>query len=655
MAGSDQFELAMQLHQAGRLAEAEQVFRQILTAEPNHVDALRGLGVIAYQMGQHGVAAELLDRAIQLRPSDPRAYNNLGTLFATSGRLEEAQAAYQRAILVSPTFGEAYSNLANVLSAKGVFDEAKAFYRRAIELDPKYAAAYYNLANTLAKIGESESAVSAYRQAICLQPDSAEAYGNLANVLVTMEQFSEATAAFRQAIRLRPDFAEAHNNFGNLLFATGQFESAVHEFRSAVALRPDLPFVQSNLVFFPMYQPNVTSQDIAAAARNWNDQQAEPLRAQIRPYQNRPDPARRLRVGYVSADFRRHVVGRNVLPLLRDHDSTDFEVLCYSNVTRPDSLTARFRGCAAGWRDIQGASDEQAAEVIRQDGVDILVDLSLHSTGNRLPLFARKPAPVQVTFAGYPGTTGLTTIGYRLSDIYLDPLESDTSVYSEQTFRLPHSFWCYDREGMEIETAPDPGPLPALARGYLTFGCLNNFCKVNEHVLRLWGQVVTAMPGSRFLLMAPERSQRQYVLDRLAESGVNAERVEFATFGPRSNYLAHYRDIDIVLDTFPYNGHTTSLDAFWMGVPIITKIGETVVGRAGWSQLNNLGLPELAAQDETEFLQIAVELASDLSRLSSLRNGMRARMLSSPLMDHISFTRDIETAYRTMWQRWCDT
>jgi predicted O-linked N-acetylglucosamine transferase (SPINDLY family) len=369
----------------------------------------------------------------------------------------------------------------------------------------------------------------------------------------------------------------------------------------------------------------------------------------IQPHPNDRSTDRRLRVGYVSPDFRSHVVGRNLLPLFQEHDHQRFEILCYADTRRPDELTNRFRGYADAWRDTAGLTDGQLAERIREDRVDILVDLTVHMAHNRLLVFARKPCPVQVTFAGYPGTTGLSTIDYRLTDPYLDPPELYDHDYSEESIRLPDSFWCYD----PLQSEPAVNALPAREKGYISFGCLNNFCKVNTPVLKIWARVLKAVDRSRLMILAGEGTHRQHTLDLLVEEGVARDRVTFVARRPRAQYLRYYHDIDVGLDTVPYNGHTTSLDSFWMGVPVVTLVGPTVVGRAGLCQLMNLGLPELIASSPEQYVHVAAELAQDLCRLSELRATLRDRMQASPLMDAPRFARNIEAAYREMWRRWC--
>ena len=330
-------------------------------------------------------------------------------------------------------------------------------------------------------------------------------------------------------------------------------------------------------------------------------------------------------------------------------DHSRFEIVCYSDVLCPDDLTNRLRSNVSKWREVVGFTDEEVARLIRQDQIDILVDLTMHMSNGRPLLFARRPAPVQVCWLAYPGTTGNAAIDYRLTDPFLDPPGLNDRYYSEESIRLADTFWCYN----PLSREPAVNSIPALTKGNVTFGCLNNFCKVNNGVLKLWAKVLRAVGESKLMLLAPEGSARLRVVDELQKEQVGSERIIFVNHRRRQQYLELYHQIDIALDTLPYNGHTTSLDSLWMGVPVVTMVGQTVVGRAGVSQLSNLGMTELVAKSPEEFVKIAVELASDLQRLSALRSSLRGRMERSPLMDAPRFARNIEAAYRTMWQRWC--
>jgi predicted O-linked N-acetylglucosamine transferase (SPINDLY family) len=713
------FDLALQHHQAGRLREAENLYRQILAYQPKHAEALHHLGMIAHQMGRNDIAVDLIRRAIALRPDYAEAHSNLGNALRANGQLDEAIAAYRHAIILNPNLPEAHSNLGNVLSAKGQLneaiaayrqavalrpshaeghgnlgnalkdsgqlDEAIAAYRQAIALRPEYAEAHNNLGNALTAKGQLDEAIAAYRQAISMRPGYAEAHNNLGNALTAKEQLDEAIAAYRQAIALRPGYAEAHNNLGNTLTAKGQLDEAIAAFRQAIALRPgfaeahsnlgnaltgegqldeaiaacrqaialnpNLPEAHSKLVFTLHFHWAYDAESIAEEHRRWNRQYAEPLRKFIQPHTNNRDPDRRLRIGYVSPDFRKHPVGLFLLPLFRHHDKNQVEVFGYSQAALQDEMTHRLRCCADAWRNITGVSDDQVAKQIREDQIDILVDLTMHTAGNRLLVFARKPAPVQVTYLAYCSTTGLDTIDYRLSDPYLDGPGGDESFYSEKTIRLPETYWCYQ----PVVDPPQVGPLPALERGVVTFGCLNSFCKVGEPVLQSWAEILQAVPNSRLLLSAHQGGHRQRVQRRMEQDGIDPNRVQFTDFMPFERYFDLYQGIDIALDSFPYGGGTTTCDALWMGVPVVSLVGTTAVGRGGLSILSNIGVPELVARSKEEYVRLASELANDLPRLSDLRSTLRQRMEQSPLMDGPRFARNIEVAYRQMWRTWCET
>ncbi len=334
---------------------------------------------------------------------------------------------------------------------------------------------------------------------------------------------------------------------------------------------------------------------------------------------------------------------------MANHDRDTFEVFCYSDTPHHDSLTRRLSSYANTWRDVAAQSDEKLATVVRQDSIDILVDLALHSAGSRLLTFARKPAPVQVSWLGYPATTGLWAMDYRLTDPYLDPLGAGDEDYSEQSVRLPHSFWCYEPPVEQTVV----NALPALSRGFITFGCLNNPCKVNDLVLDLWALVMKAVPKSRMLLLMPDGTARSRTIEMFAKAGIEPSRIEFVTRQRRQQYFELHQQIDVALDTFPYSGHTTTQDSLWMAVPVVSLRGQTAPSRGSLSVLSNVGLSWLVASTKQQFVEIAFQLCSDLSRLADLRLSLRQLMMRSKLMDAPRFTRDLEAALRGMWHRWC--
>ena len=539
---------------------------------------------------------------------------------------------------------------AAALQKAGRLAEAQAALREVLNRHPDHPAAVHLLGIVAGRLGQTAESVQLLRRAVRLQPHSAQAHNNLAFALRLSNSADEAITEFNRAIQIRPDFAEAHSNLGNALIDVGQFDQAITSHRQAVRLNPDDAKEHSNLVFLLHYHPAYDARMIHEELRRWNQRHAEPLKKLIQPHANNRDPDRRLRVGYVSPDFREHPVGQNLLPLLREHDRRQMEIFCYSNVLRPDARTDQLRGYADVWRSIVGLPDSQVVSQIRQDGIDILVDLALHSANNRLLVFAHKPAPVQVTYLGYCGSTGMDAMDYRLSDPYLDLSDSDLTIYSEQTIRLPETYWCYRSTG----PTPDPSPPPVATAGYLTFGCLNNFAKVSPPALDLWAEILQAVPRSRLFVHCRPGTRLDAMRERFAGKGISPDRLEFPNWQPWLEYVQTYGRIDIALDPFPWGGGITTCDALWMGVPVVSLAGPTAVGRGGASILANVGVPELVARTPEQYVRIAAALAGDLPRLAELRRTLRARMQASPLMDAPRFARNFEAAYRQMWRNWCE-
>lgn len=641
--------LGLAFQSQGRWDEAAACHQQVLRLRPDHAEAHNNLGVVLHKQGKRDEAIACFQRAVQLKPDLAQAQNNLGNAWKDQGKLDEAIACLQMALQLQPHYAEAHANLAAALQLQGKLDEAVAHYQQALRLKPDHAEAYTNLGVALQNQGKREEAIACHQQALRLNPNDPIAYSNLGGALHVQGKLEQAVACFEQALRLKPDLATACNNLGTVYRDQGRIEEAIACFRRAVQMDPGYVQAHSNLIYTLYLAPSSDAATLYEACCRWNQQHAEPLASRLQPHPNDRSPERRLRIGYVSPDFRQHPVGQFLLPLLEEHNHEQFEIFCYSSLISPDELTGRCRAEADEWREIYGASDEQAAQLIRQDRIDILVDLTMHMAGNRLLIFARKPAPVQVTYLAYCGTTGLRTVDYRLTDPYMDPPGKDDCFYSEQSIHLPQTFWCYQPP----TDTPAVASLPALQSGQVTFGCLNNFCKVTVPTLETWGRLLQQLPAARLLLHALPGSHRDRVRDLLARHGVAPERVIFVGRMSLQDYFRAYEQIDVALDPFPYGGGTTSCDALWMGVPVVTLAGRTGVGRGGLSLLSNLGLTELAAHDTEEYVRIAVELARDLPRLSQLRATLRQRMQGSPLMDAVGFARSVEAAYRDMWRRWC--
>jgi predicted O-linked N-acetylglucosamine transferase (SPINDLY family) len=643
------YNLANALKAQGRLEEAAAAYHRALALRPNYPEACSNLGVVFSDKGQFEEAISAFRQALALNRNYADAHSNLGVALKKAGRLEEALDAFREAIALKPNLPEAHNNLGNVLREKGRSSEAIVAYRQAIILKPNDAEAYSNLGVALSDIGELPQAVAAYRQAIALKPDHAEAHSNLGNALTKLGMLDEAVTVLREAIALRPGHAGAHNNLGSVLLAQGRVNEAIAELRRAVELQPDLAEAHSGTINCLHHQPGVEAQSIFRESSRWNEIHARPLRGSAQPYPNGSDPERRLRVGYVSAHFRHHAIGRALMPLLREHDHERFEIFCFAGVSAPDDPTRQFQGYADQWHSLVGLTEQEAADLIRREQIDILVDVEQHTAHHHLLVFARKPAPVQVSYIGYPASTGLETVDYRISDRYLEGGSAVEAYGTRERVCLIDSFWCYDAPGIDIPVSP----LPALEGGAVTFGCLNNFTKINDAVLALWARVLQRVEGSKLMMLSPAGSHREATVERFQQLGVAPARVEFFERKPVGEYLRLYHQIDIGLDTFPYNGHTTSLDAFWMGVPVLGLVGGLPVARAGLSNLMNLGLPELVVTTEDDYVRLAAELAGDLPRLAQIRATLRKRMESSVLMDAPRYARQVEEAYQMMWRRWC--
>ncbi len=607
------FTAAVHHHQAGRLAQAEAGYRQIIAAKPDFAPAYANLGVALLAQGAPAEAVTALRKAIHLKSDYAEARYNLGTALDTLGRLDEAAAAYRAAIAANPRLTEAHSNLGNALSAQGRLDEAIACFRQALALEPGRAGLHYNLGNALNDRGALEDAAAAYRAAIGLKPDHADAYGNLAIVLMNQGHIDEADAAFHQALDIMPDNAD----------------------------------IRSNWLFCLNYKTDVSAEQLFAAHRGWEARHGHDTPRVT--HTNDRAPKRKLKIGYVSPDLRMHSVAYFLEPLLATHDREAVEVTCYAEVAKPDHVTARLQSLADHWVSTVGMSDEALAARVQADGTDILVDCAGHTAHNRLRVFARKPAPVQVTWLGYPNTTGLSAIDYRLVDAVTDPPGAD-ALASEHLIRLPGGFLCY--AGMS--DAPELAPPPCLATGAVTFGSFNNPTKLSPQTLDAWATLLRRLPNARLLLKGKpfsDAATRNLFCARLIERGIAAERVELTGWTAGSaHHLAFYEHVDIALDPFPYNGTTTTCEALWMGVPVITLRGDRHSGRVGASLLGQIGAEDWVADNVTDYVMRAAALAADPPHLHDLRRSLRTRVAASPLCDRVVFTQNVEAAYRQMWQ-----
>jgi protein O-GlcNAc transferase len=645
---AEAFAAAVRLQEAGRWQDAAEHYRQAIKLDGVFGAAFAGLGHVSLQLGNNAEALFCCRRAIEIDPTVAEWHYTLGLVWQSLDQNPEAARSYRRAVELRPRFSEAIQRLGFVMAGEKMV-EATRWFEDLARLRPDDIEIQMELGKLRLAAGKMDEAVGSFRQAVDIEPNENEALLCLANALNCQGKLDEAVGICTGLLERDAALPDAYAIRGDSLTGIARLSDAIADYRRALELAPHNVEVHEALLHAVYFCPGVDAAAIYAEHRRFDARFTASLAESVQPHPSSMLPSRRLRIGYVSGHFRNHCQMFFTTPLLSHHDRRQFEVFCYSKTPRNDQVTELVRSLADQWRDIGGLTDAQAAEWIRRDGIDVLVDLAMHMQGGSPLVFGRKPAPVQVCWLAYPGTTGLSAIDYRITDPHLDPPGMFDELYSERSVRLPHTFWCYDPLSQE----PQVGSLPALANGYVTFGCLNNFCKVNEETLKLWGTLMRGVGRSRLLLLAPEGSAREWVLDILTKEGIEAERITFVHFQPRMKYLATYGQIDVGLETLPYNGHTTSMDAHWMGVPVPTVVGKTAVGRAGVSLLRNLGLDELIAETTGDYVEMITRLANDVVRLSELRSELRQRMQRSPLMDGPGFARAMEAAYRKMWERWC--
>jgi len=576
---------------------------------------------------------------------------NRGAAYLAAGQLEAARASFEEAIRLRPDFADGYRSLGIVLVRLGHAKDGVACLQESLRIQPDFAPAHNSLGIALQSMGRFEEATRCFQNALRYNPAFAEAHSNLGNVWEQQNKLDEAISCYKEALRLRPDFADAHSNLGCIYLRQGRLELALASFRDALRLKPDLATAQSNLLACSNYDPDADPDGVFAEHCRWGKEQLSVVSRQL-PENVKPASAnlqRPLRVGYVSPNLCFHPVMRYLEPVLVNHDPAQVEVFCYAEIQRPDALTARLQRSARGWCWTSGMSDADLAQRIRNDRIDILVDLAGHTARSRLAVFAYKPAPIQVTWLGYMNTTGLTTIDYRLTDSILDPPGQPVRD-TEELLRLPEGMCCFAPPA----DAPGVAPLPALQRGHLTFGSLNGLLKLNYRVFDLWSYVLKAVPGSRLLmfhhmLAAPAR---EHIQQQFGDRGIAPERLDLRHGAAASGYLRVYGEIDVSLDTFPCTGGVTTCESLWMGVPVLSMCGVRPAARNTAALLARVGLGDWAVGSKKEYVAFAARVAEDLGRLALLRAELRERMVRS-VCDGARFTRGLEEAYRGIWKRRC--
>lgn len=679
-------ERAVDFFRHGKFEQAERTLNELRNSGGETPDALHLLALIKLETGHPAAAVEPLKKALEDRSDSSELLALLGTAYRRDGRLEEAVGAFEKAVALDPDQAGVLYNFGNALRDVGRLEDAAKKFQKAAAIDPGFTDARFNLGNVfhlldrqheaaeifeelvaanpsdieahwklgfaLVRLGRPEDAVPVYNKAIAVDPNNAETHDFLGGALKKMGKLDEAAGSYRNALSIDPNSVSAHNNLGNTLMEMGKMDEAIACFRKALAINPELTGAEKNILFALLNVPGITAEELFAEHVRFAENHTRDIVDPAEDLTNDADPDRRLRIGYLSTNLRDHPVGINVFPLISCHDRKAFEIFCYVDGGSPDAMTERFQASVDHWRPTDGMTDADVAAMVRSDEIDVLVCLAGHFDNNRLLVCAQRTAPVQVSFHD-GATSGLQEMDYWLTDNVLHPPETK-ELFTEELYRMP-VFYQYP----PIEDAPPVGTLPADQAGFITFGSFNNPAKINDRVIRLWAEILNAVPESRLLLKYKnwydQPSLRDRVVEQFAASEIGQDRIQFAaSIETAAEHLGRYDELDIALDTFPFNGATTTYQALWMGVPVVSLAGETFISRAAGSILRHAGLEDMVAETPKAYVACAGDLAGDLARLKALRTGLRERMAASPLCDAPAYARGVEDAYRTMWRKWCD-
>ena len=707
----------LQFHKQGDFEQARNHYVKLIQEYPDNADGWHLLGMTMFSVGQLGEAMNCLNHALSFAPDNPAMLSNMGLIYRGSGDLKGAEKFLRRAVELQPSSAEYRNNLGTVLLEQQEFDSAEHCFKQALDIQPEYVTAAMNLGNVWQKLGRLDDAEKVYRRWLtrfprdhqlmtnlgeCLRaqckwkdasvvlrdslkqfPDNVEARINLARCLKHLQQFDEAKQELSELIRMRPDCAKAYHyrgqsfleegdmgramenlqqalqlepgdvfakgTLGEIYLEQGQFQKAEQTFKEVIESDSSLSTTHSFYLYLLSRNPAIDRDQLFKQHQRWGE-----LHGQFEvshEFKNVREQNRRLRIGYVSPDFRKHAVAYFFTPVLECHDPTNVEIFGYAELRNEDSTSEKIRGLCDHWRVTSGWSDDQLAERIREDKIDILVDLAGHTARNRLLAFARRPAPIQVTWMGYPNTTGLTSIDYRLTCAIQDPPD-EPSYHTEELVRMPNLSFRFTTP----KNAPDIGPLPAASNGIVTFGSLHRPFKISAVAIEYWASVLNVCKDSKLLLFNTHYSAEssQEVIEGLNRLGVEHDRIEIRNNSGGKNYLETYREIDIALDVTPWAGATTTMEALWMGIPVIAIHGDRRSARSTAAIVHTVGLPDLTADNPQNYAEVASKLANDLQRLQHLRDTLRSQVQNT-VLDAESFTRDLEKEFRGMWSRWCDS
>ncbi|MBF0587637.1 MAG: tetratricopeptide repeat protein [Magnetococcales bacterium] len=644
-------QIAIEHHQAGERQQAETIYRQILALDPNQIDSLRLLGILTYEAGQLEQAESMMQQVLALDPQMPQALADLGFIQRDMKRLHEAKESLERAHERAPDDANVLGSLIDLLLHFEADEQAELLLARFLVRHPGDEAAILNNFGNIFRVKKRfDKAKSYYERALALLPDN---YEILLNLGILYDQSDDPVTAinhFRRCLQLQPDSTNACLGLTAAYHALSRFDEAITTFRAFLARCPDEQSVHSNLIVTLDHTPFIGDAEIQAERRRWAQHFCPPVPTP--PHANDPDPERKLRIGYLSCYFINHSAANAFAAPILHHNSDHFEITIYRTNTpdNSDFVTERFQSCAHQWREVEDLSEDELETLIRQDRIDILVDLVGHAGHNRLTLFSRRPAPINVTAWGYDHGTGLEAMDYLFADSIVMP-QKQRRHFAETIYDLPCGIHL-----MSFQPMPEVGPLPALKNGYLTLGVLARFDKISQPMIPLWSQVLKEIPHSHLILKLSRRNMEHYrplVLGLFEREGVDTERIRVAGWTEQKEHFKLMSEIDFQLDTYPAGAAVTGLESLRMGLPLVSLYSDNHASRYTASFMHNLGIHGWVAESEKEYLQIAVKQAADLPALAALRASLRARFDASPLGDHLGYARAVENGYRDMWQRWC--
>ncbi|MBF0358576.1 MAG: tetratricopeptide repeat protein [Magnetococcales bacterium] len=649
--GDAYYNLGNTLKDKGELDKAIKAYQKVIEVKPGFATAYNNLGAVLVELGRFDAAIECYQNAMKMNPDSAEIYLNYANVLKKQGRLDEAVECYQKAAVINPGYAETFNSLGNILLDQGMAQEAGVNFKKAIAINTEFAEAYNSLGIAEKEQGKLEEAAYNFKKAVALRPDYADAYYNLGNNLKLQWKFDDAVESYQKAILIRPDYSDAYNNLGATFFEQGKFEKALAKYQEGMMLKKDCSETHSNLILCIDMISSAETDLFQTEREKWAKLHAEPLQVNWSAFSNRPDPGRKLRIGYVGSDFYRHSAAYIFGPMLLNYNPNEFQLFCYAGNRVEDDITAKFKEKTSQWLRTNKLDDESLAKKIRDDKIDILVDLAGHTKGNRLLTFARKPAPIQIMGWGYPHGTCMAAMDYIFADPIFIP-QSERGKYTEEIVDLP----CVIHLNPDIKFPEIKSP-PILENGYITFGAFNRPEKYNQAVYIVWAEILQRIPAARLIIKTgkgyiPQQFEKMYSL--FQKKRISSERITIIGKTSTLDHLKSHNQIDIMLDPFPHNGGMTTLESLRMGVPVLTCEKKTRCPTSA-SILHVLGLDEWRTNDENEYVERAVRFAGEINTLQTLRKNLRNQFDKSALGNSQAYVAAVEASYRKLWKRWCDS